>query len=78
MILTALYFQTISKKIIYIEYVIFFLVLYLLLQTLITFPESTRYSYSKEKFDKTKEDLEKVSKVNGVKSFNKQNFKFDT
>jgi hypothetical protein len=46
-------------------------VVYLLLQTLFTFPESTRYSYSKEKFDQTKEDLEKVSKVNGVKAFNK-------
>jgi hypothetical protein len=46
-------------------------VVYLLLQTLFTFPESTRYSYSKEKFDQTKDDLEKVSKVNGVKAFNK-------
>jgi hypothetical protein len=45
---------------------------------LISFPESPRWNYSKEQFDTAKKDLEFVSKYNGVKSYNKQNFKFDT
>jgi hypothetical protein len=41
-------------------------------------PESPRFNYSKDRFDEAKENLEVVAEVNGVKNFNKQNFKFDT
>lgn len=42
------------------------------------FPESPRYNYSKNNFEEAKDNLESVSKVNGVRNFNKQNFMFDT
>ena len=78
MILTAIYFEFISKRILYLELAHYFLVLYLIIQTLISFPESPRWNYSKEEFDSAKKGLKFVSKYNGVISFKKQNFKFDT
>ena len=42
------------------------------------FPESPRYNYSKEKFEKTKEDLAKIAKINGIHNYNQHNFVFDT
>lgn len=45
---------------------------------LFLFPESPRYNYSKDKFDKAKANLEVVAHVNGVQNFNSHHFVFDT
>ena len=45
---------------------------------LFLFPESPRYNYSKEKFDKARANLEVVAHVNGIKNFNSHHFVFDT
>jgi cation transport ATPase len=42
------------------------------------FPESPRFSYSIEDFEKAKDSLEAAAKVNGTTKFNKNSFKFDT
>ena len=49
-----------------------------MIQTLAMFPESPRFDYAKEKYDESKDGLDIVARVNGIKNFNKQNFKFDT
>ena len=50
---------------------------YMLIQTVWSFPESPRFNYSKDKFLEAKENLHKVARINGVRHFNPQNFKFD-
>lgn len=50
----------------------------LLALTLALFPESPRFEYAKELFPEAKGSLDKVARINGIKNFNKQNFKFDT
>lgn len=78
MIITAFYFQFISKKVLYLEIVHVCFVVYMLLQTALLFPESPQFNYSKERFDEAKDNLEKVSKVNGIDNYNSKNFEFDT
>jgi len=78
LILTAFYFQFISKKVFYLELVHFLFVVFIIAQTLAMFPESPRYNYSKDEFHKAKESLELVARINGTDKFNKHNFKFDT
>jgi MFS family permease len=57
LILTAFYFQFISKHIFYIEVTHVAFVCYMLIQTIWAFPESPRYNYSKDKFIDAKENL---------------------
>lgn len=45
--------------------------------TLIMFPESPRWQYSKEMFQKSREGLDKVAKTNGQDNFDKNGFIFD-
>ena len=49
----------------------------LLLITLIMFPESPRWQYSKEKFLKSREGLDQVAKTNGQDKFDSNGFIFD-
>lgn len=77
LILTAFYFQCISKSIIYLEITHVIFVIYLLVQTYVLFPESPRFDYSKERYAKSKESLTEVSKVNGNPNYNAHKFKFD-
>ena len=77
LILTALYFQAISKKALYLEIAHVVLVAYLLIQSVISLPESPRFLYSKERFDESKEALAHVASYNGVKDYKQENFKFD-
>ena len=44
--------------------------------TLILFPESARFNFSKERFDDARDNLEVAAHVNGV-DYNKNKFKFD-
>ena len=46
--------------------------------TLIMFPESSRFQYAKENFDDSKKGLNKVARINGIKNYNEDKFKFDT
>jgi len=78
LILTALYFQFISNKVIYLEIVHFVFILFLLLVALIMFPESSRFNYANEDFSDSKEGLSKVARINGIDNFNQDKFKFDT
>ena len=61
-----------------LEAVHFVFVLYLIIQTLTTIPESPRFNYSKKRFEFAKENLTKVASVNGIENFNSDNFFFDT
>ena len=61
-----------------LEAVHFVFVLYLIIQTLATIPESPRFNYSKKRFELAKENLTKVASVNGIENFNSDNFFFDT
>ena len=56
LIMTAFYFQVISKKVVYLEIANAGFILYLLFQSFF-FPESPRYTYSKEDYDESKEAL---------------------
>ena len=49
----------------------------MLVQSYLSFPESPRFLYSKERYAESKEALELVAKGNGVQSYNSVNFKFD-
>ena len=77
LILTALYFQAISKRALYLEIAHIVVVAYLLIQSFISLPESPRFLYSKERFDESKQSLTHVASYNGVANYNSQNFKFD-
>ena len=46
--MTALYFQFISKHLSYLEYAHLAFLIYMLLQTVWSFPESPRFNYSKD------------------------------
>ena len=50
---------------------------FLLILTLIMFPESPRWQYSKEMFQKSREGLDRVAKTNGQDKFDKNGFIFD-
>ena len=78
LIITAFYFQQISSHIIYLEYAHLGFVVYMILQTLVAFPESPRYDYSKDRFEQAKESLNRVARFNGQYSYNPDNFKFDS
>jgi hypothetical protein len=67
----------ISKKVYYIELAHIFFVAYLIIQTLLLFPESPRFLYSKEKFKESKDALELIARVNGVQNYNQDKFIFD-
>jgi len=75
--LTAFYFQVISKSVIYLQIAHVIFVIYLLVQTIVLFPESPRFDYSKERYALSKKSLTKVSKVNGNPNYNSHKFKFD-
>ena len=56
LILTAFYFQVISKSVVHLEIIHFVFTCYLLIQTLY-YPESPRFLYSKSRFDESREGL---------------------
>lgn len=56
----------------------FIFILFLLLISLIMFPESSRFNYAKEEFKESKEGLSKVASINGVSNYNPDKFKFDS
>ena len=66
-----------SKHAYYLEVAHIAFLIYMLFQTLWSFPESPRYNYSKDKFGEAKEGLSRDARMNGVRHFNSQNFKFD-
>lgn len=70
MILTAFYFQVISKHAYYLELAHVLFLVYMIGQTIWSFPESPRYNYSKDRFIEAKEGLHQVAKINGVRHFN--------
>ena len=70
LVLTAFYFQFISKHVYQLELVHVVFLGLMLVQTLLTFPESPRYNYSKDNFQEAKENLQQVAKINGVRHFN--------
>lgn len=76
LILTALYFQTISKQVLYLELANFLFISYLIAQSFF-FPESPRWDYSKEKYDDSRVGLQTVANFNANKEFTRK-FKFDT
>jgi len=49
----------------------------LLVMTLIMFPESPRWQYSKEMFLNSRESLDRVARTNGQDGFDKNGFIFD-
>jgi MFS family permease len=77
LVLTAFYFQVISKHAYYLEMAHVIFLAYMMFQTLWSFPESPRFNYSKNKFLEAKENLQQVANINGVRHFNPGNFKFD-
>ena len=77
LILTAFYFQVISKHAYYLEMAHVIFLAYMMFQTIWSFPESPRFNYSKDKFIEAKENLAQVAKINGVRHFNQHHFKFD-
>jgi len=70
LILTAFYFQVISKHAYYLELAHVLFLVYMIGQTIWSFPESPRYNYSKDRFIEAKEGLHQVAKINGVRHFN--------
>ena len=76
LIITAFYFQIISKSVIQLEIVHFSFTVYLLIQTLF-YPESPRFLYSKEKFNESRNGLQKLANMNSNPKFDK-NFKYNT
>ena len=42
------------------------------------FPESPRFSFSKDRFLEAKTSLKSVARINGVSNYNPDNFKFDS
>ena len=78
LILTAFYFQTVSRRALYLEIGNVIFIAYLLLQVALLYPESPKFNYSREEFKTAKEDLKHVAEVNGVENFNEDKFMFDT
>jgi len=73
----AFYFQVCSKNLKLFEIINLVILGCLLLITLIVFPESPRWQYSKEKFVDSREGLDSVAKINGQDKFDKNGFIFD-
>ena len=71
LILTAIYFQFISRSVIYLEFANLLLTVVLLVTVLGLFPESPRFSFSKERFDEARGSLDQVARFNGVDNYNK-------
>ena len=61
----------------YLEITHVLFVVYMLVQTITTFPESARFLYSKERYGQAKESLTKAAKINGNPNYNSHKFKFD-
>jgi len=78
LILSAFYFQQVSKKAIYLEIGNLIFIIYLLVQVTYLYPESPKFNYSNENFEQAKADLRHVAEVNGVQNYNEDKFMFDT
>jgi len=70
LIITALYFQLISKHAYYLEIAHLVFVIYLLIHSLLILPESPRYNYSKQQYAKAKEGLAYIARYNGITNYN--------
>ncbi len=65
-IMTAFYFQIVSKSILYLEYFHFALIIGLLTYTIIYIPESPKYLIAKKEYDKARDSFEVVARFNKV------------
>jgi len=73
----AFYFQVCSKNLKLFEIINIFVLAFLLIITLVMFPESPRWQYSKENYLNSRESLERVAKLNGQDKFDKNGFIYD-
>jgi len=66
-----------SKNLKIFEIINIFILAFLLIITLVMFPESPRWQYSKENYLNSREGLERVAKLNGQDKFDKNGFIYD-
>jgi len=66
-----------SKNLKLFEIINIFVLAFLLIITLVMFPESPRWQYSKENYLNSRESLERVAKLNGQDKFDKNGFIYD-
>lgn len=77
-ILTAFYYQNLSRDINYIQYAHLGVIIILCLVTIVYLPESPKYLHAQGRYDETRQSLATVAYINGIQNFPKDQIVFET